>query len=599
MWKFGRFLCIDVSGKWTMNHALRLVANLGIASFGVLLGDLAIAQPINVTLSHQTNQAIQANQLISQLTQTQLPQTAALIYVRPKLLGTGSRMGDGSPNNPYTSITEALASQPAKGTVLQLSSGTYSRDTGENFPIKVPEGITLRGEPSVLGSGVIVQGSGKFISPSFASQNVTLVMADGVRIEGLTVTNRDSRGTAIWVESSKGVAIANSSLINSNREGVFITGNAEVTINDNLFKNNGANGISAVGSSTGEIRNNRFEDTGFGLAIGQRSRVSVINNNIVKNTDGIVISNLAAPTLRNNLITDSKRNGVVILKDRQGYPTPDLGTDGNLGQNVFQNNGEKDLNNNSGVPQVAVGNQLNNQKIAGNILFAGATPTAPAPQPPSSTPRLIPPKANPIVSADPQPQTPTVRSSTGATSSNAATTSEVLIDREPIVMSPPPVTTLPPPQPRSIFAPSSPPNAPAVQAPPATTPIPIVIERSSATEPTTIPTVSSEAKIPPATSSTAVAANAAQPQTSLANLAALIPPPAKDQFPYLVVLPSSEPQMLSLAKSVVPTAKVIPSRFGYVIMVQGYPDRDRAEVLRMIMRSATGLDARVIHQDSL
>jgi parallel beta-helix repeat protein len=596
MWKFGRFLCIGVSDKETRNHALRLVASLGIAGSGVLWGDLAIAQSV------QTHQIMPAKQLMSQLTPTQLPQTAALIYVKPRLLGTGARMGDGSPSNPYTSITEALASQPTQGTVLQLSAGTYSRDTGEVFPIKVPEGITLRGEPSALGANVIVQGSGKLISPSFASQNVTILMSNGVRIEGLTVTNRESRGTAIWVESSKGVAIANSSLINSNREGIFITGNAEVTISDNLFKNNGANGISAVGSSTGEIRNNRFEDTGFGLAIGQRSRISVINNNIVKNVDGIVISNLASPTLRNNLITDSKRNGIVILKDRAGYPTPNLGIDGDLGQNVFKNNGDKDLNNNSGVPQVAVGNQLSSQKIAGQILFAGAAPTPPAPPAPSLTPQ----KAAPIVSEAPKSQIPIVRDR----SEGVATTNEVLIDREPIAISPPPVTSLPqpltaPPQSSpslSIFAPSSP--SPAAQT---TTsgPMPIVIERSSAiaqAPDASMPTANAVAAIPPATSSTAVAnvaANVAPIQVSLSNLVSLIPPAASEQAPYLVILLSTEPQILTLAQSAVPTAKVIPSRFGYVIMVQGYPDRDRAEVLRMIMRSATGLDARVMHQDNL
>jgi hypothetical protein len=78
-----------------------------------------------------------------------------------------------------------------------------------------------------------------------------------------------------------------------------------------------------------------------------------------------------------------------------------------------------------------------------------------------------------------------------------------------------------------------------------------------------------------------------------------VPPLARDTTPYLVVIPSSDAEALNRVRSVVPSGKVIPSRFGNIILVQGYPDRDRAEVLKVIMRSAIGLDARVIHQNSL
>jgi len=65
------------------------------------------------------------------------------------------------------------------------------------------------------------------------------------------------------------------------------------------------------------------------------------------------------------------------------------------------------------------------------------------------------------------------------------------------------------------------------------------------------------------------------------------------------VIPSADSEALSKVRSAVPSARVIPSRFGNIIMVQGYPDRDRAEVLKMIVRSGIGLDARVIHQNNL
>ena len=554
---------------------------------------------------------------ISQQDSSTLPQTAALIYVAPNSNPTG----DGSPNNPYPSITAALATKPASGTVIQLQQGVYSAETGESFPIKLPAGVTLRGEPTARGINTFIRGGGKFISPSFASQNITVLADNDVRVEGITVTNPNTRGTAVWVESGKRVAIANNTFANSDREGIFLTGSADAIVSENVFKKNGANGLSAVGSSTGEIRNNIFESTGFGLAIGQKSRVNVSNNNILNNTDGIIISNLSAPTLRNNLIADNQRNGIVILKDRKGYPTPDLGTSTNLGKNIFRNNLGKDLNNNSGVTQVAVGNELDPKKIAGNIAFVGESPTAPAPQiasttfvpvatltVPSTTANAsnvntveitrspqpsfnlpnTPPTAlapsNSSIFIEPLPDVPqpatkptslliprTIASVTAPRLANPSTNlsqnpNEVLIDRDPIPVVPPRQVN----PPRSIFVPSNPPSQtvpviPNVSTPPITTP--------PQAQPIPIPYNS--------------------------RLAALVPPPARDTVPYLVVIPSADSEALNKVRSAVPSARVIPSRFGNIIMVQGYPDRDRAEVLKMILRSGIGLDARVIHQNSL
>ena len=507
---------------------------------------------------------------ISQQDANNLPQTATLIYVAPR----ANESGDGSVNNPYGSITAALATKPVAGTVIQLQQGVYSAETGESFPLRLPAGVTLRGEPTVRGINTFIKGGGKFISPSFASQNITVLANDDVRLEGMTLTNPNTRGTAVWVESAKRVAIANNTFTNSDREGVFLTGTAEAIVSENVFKKNGANGLSAVGSSTGEIKNNTFESTGFGLAIGQKSRVNVSNNNILKNTDGVIISNLSAPTLRNNLIADNQRNGIVILKDRKGYPTPDLGTSGNLGKNIFRNNLDKDLNNNSGVTQVAVGNEFNPKKIAGDFAFVGESATAPAPQtaslpvpaitpnlrsqpsfnPPATTPTVLPPSRNSIL-IEP---VPLQRATSSITAQNP---NDILIDRDPIPAMPPQIVTPSP----SI------PNNPPAQTIPAT-PIPSQVA----------PTAISPSPIP-----------------YNAKVAALVPPPARETFPYLVVITTSDNNSLDRVQSVVPTAKIIPSRFGNIIMVQGYPDRDRAEVLKTIMRSEIGLDARVIYQNNL
>ncbi|MFM7601714.1 MAG: DUF1565 domain-containing protein [Pseudanabaena sp.] len=585
---------------------------------------LAIAPPM---LAHPALSITQAQTWKT----SQLPQTASLIYVAPR----ANPNGNGSPNNPYPSIAAALATKPVAGTVIQLQEGLYSTDTGESFPIILPVGVTLRGAPTARGLNTVIRGGGRFISTSFASQNIAILADNDVRIEGVTVTNPNTRGTAVWVESGKRVMIANNTFINSNREGLFLTGTADAIVSDNVFKRNGANGLSAVGSSTGEIRDNTFENTGFGLAIGQNSRVNVSNNNILNNTDGIIVSNLSAPTLRNNLISDNKRDGIVILKDRKGYPTPDLGTSISLGKNTFRNNLGRDINNNSGVTQVAVGYQLDPKKISGNIAFVGESPTPPAPQIPSTplpattatlTPArntanpsnidtveitrpqtsFIPPTKPPNALAPsnnstlieplpdvPQPVTPAKPSTTlnSPTTIPVTTTkpssppanlaqspNEVLIDRDPVPVVPPRQVT----PPRSIFVPTKP---PATTTPPVTT-----------TPPPAITTPPPTTSIPP-TVTMPPAQTAPIPYNP--QIAALVPPPARDTSPYLVVIPSSDTEALNRVRSVVPSGKVISSRFGNIILVQGYPDRDRAEVLKVIMRSAIGLDARVVHQNSL
>ena len=826
-------------------------------------------------------------------------QPSMMIYVssRPNL------NGDGSVNNPYSSIAAALATKPVAGTIIQLNQGVYSAETGESFPIKLPAGVTLRGEPTVRGINTFIKGSGKFVSPSFTSQNITILADDDVRVEGITLTNPNDRGTAIWLEKGKRVAIANNTFVNSEREGVFLAGSADAIVSENIFKKNGANGLSAVGSSTGEIRNNVFEDTGFGLAIGQKSRVTVNSNNILNNTDGIVISNSASPILRNNIISNNQRNGVVIVKDGNDHPTPDLGTSGDLGKNIFRNNLGKDLNNSSGVTQIAIGNDLDLKKIGGKIAFIGEgspqsnsnipinTALSPAPTPaksnsspaqslpnnlqivepvepikPIETPKTIalrspvpnsaaipnpvipnrvvpnpvipnPVVPNPVISKpntiggveinrSPQPNLniPSNSSSTlSSTSINSvqtlpevpkvvtpikpieSTTSiamrsptpletlpevpKVVTPIKPIessssiaMRSPTPLETLPevpkvvtpikpiessssiamrspvpsnpnqfetlPDVPKVVIpskpiesitsiamrspVPSNPnqfdtlPDVPKVVTPSkpieSTTSIamrsPIadkgLITNISSTQPRNNPntnpntiesieinrsletsfnkpvnppialspsskTVVLEAlpDVPlPVSRTTPTSFNATNPDNKIisqtpskdnindilidrdpipivppqqvnppksqfipnnspaqvvpnpsisqpidpfkptdlnpvqsnpipinlpynARVAALVPPPATDKAPYLVVIPTSDSNVLNQVRSVVSTAKFIPSRYGYIIMVQGYPDRNRAEVLKTIVRSEMGLDARLVHQNNL
>ncbi|MFN4844555.1 MAG: DUF1565 domain-containing protein [Dolichospermum sp.] len=266
--------------------------------------------------------------------QAQLPPVSSVIYVDP--VNSLNTAETGTSANPYKTITSALI-QAKPGTVIQLAPGNYSE---ESFPIKLKPGVTLRGDESSLGERVVISGGGDYISGIFAKQNITIVANQDTVIAGVTVTNKNERGTGVWVESTNPI-IRNSSFISNAREGVFVTGQGNPRIENNRFVQNSANGISITKKSRGEIRNNLFQNNGFGLVIGNTSTPSLTENQIVQNKDGIVISESAKPLVRKNTIQNNQRDGVVLIHDA----LPDLGTSNNPGGNVIANNGRYNFHN--------------------------------------------------------------------------------------------------------------------------------------------------------------------------------------------------------------------------------------------------------------
>lgn len=340
-------------------------------------------------------------------------------------------VGAGSQSQAFRTITAAIAANPQSGTIFQLSNGTYSEATGERFPIRLPRGAILRGNPSTNGSGVVISGGGRFLSSTFASQNIAIAAANFSRIEGVTVTNSNPRGYGLWLESSQNVFISNNSFVGSTHDGIFLTGRSNAYIGNNLFTNNRGSGISAVGTSTGEIRDNRFENTGFGLSIGQQSQVVVANNSITQNVDGVIISNSAQPMLRGNTISDNRRNGLVVLANGNVSPRADVGTTVSQGNNIFRNNRELDINNATTIPLVAAGNQFNQSRVKGLLnLTASQSPivNAIANQPIASTPKPIASTPKPVtsipatVSAIPSPSGTAVPIPNNSNPNNGATT---------------------------------------------------------------------------------------------------------------------------------------------------------------------------------
>ncbi|MGV0107676.1 Carbohydrate-binding/sugar hydrolysis domain-containing protein [Nostoc sp. DSM 114160] len=361
---------------------LSFILGMGAASIaflGISL-DSAIAQIPSTPNSAPLNQ--------------KTPSQANVLFVNP---GVGDdKTGNGSESAPVKTITHALRLANAN-VVIMLSTGTYSAETGEEFPLILKPGISIQGNPSNQGKDIIIQGGGDYLSRSFGGQNVTIVGANQALLAGVTVTNSNPRGYGLWIESSNPV-VAENTFTDNTQDGISVSGNAAPTISKNYFDRNGANGITIAGNSSPQVKENVFHQTGFGINIAQNAAPIVIGNQIQNNRSGIIVQANARPILRNNSIQDNKEDGLVAIAQAM----PDLGSASEPGGNTFQNNGRHDINA-SAAKQVisAAGNNLVSDRITGKVDINGTTALAtPNSQPvPNNVLRQIPPSGEITFSA--------------------------------------------------------------------------------------------------------------------------------------------------------------------------------------------------------
>jgi parallel beta-helix repeat protein len=313
-----------------------------------------------------SEQTLQGEKTISQVN---------IVFVNPSF--GDDKTGNGNERTPWKTITQALqVAQP--NTVIMLSPGRYSLETGESFPLMLKQGVSIQGNPERKGQGIIIVGGGEYLSRSFGGQNVTLVGANQAGLSGVTVTNTNSRGYGLWIESTNPI-VQDNTFTNNTQDGVSVTGNAAPTISKNYFYRNGANGITVTGNSQAQVRENIFQQTGFGINIAQNATPIVADNQIQYNRSGIIVQANARPTLRHNLIQGSQEDGLVVIS--QGIP--DLGSPSQPGGNQFLNNARYDVNALAAKQKIsAPGNNLAKNRIAGKVDLQGLTaPIARNPSP--------------------------------------------------------------------------------------------------------------------------------------------------------------------------------------------------------------------------
>ncbi|MEQ9358177.1 S-layer homology domain-containing protein [Coleofasciculus chthonoplastes] len=289
---------------------------------------------------------------------------AQTLYVNP---ATGDDSAAGDQSAPFKTLSKALQ-QAQADTTIQLAAGTYNGTSGEIFPLQVPSGVKLVGNEGNKGNGIVIEGNGEYISPTLAKQNITFLLEDTTEVRGVTVTNKATRGTGIWIESTD-PTITNCTFTQCNREGVLATGTAKPKVVDNDFIDNGGNGISFTKKAQGEIKDNTCKGAGYGISIDGEATPRVVDNLITENRFGVGISVDSKPILRNNTIEDNEEYGIAVT----GNAEPDLGkSKEDLGNNIFRNNGKFAILNSSKNTLLSWGNQLTSNQVSGLIQIEGS-----------------------------------------------------------------------------------------------------------------------------------------------------------------------------------------------------------------------------------
>lgn len=189
------------------------------------------------------------------------PETSTTIYVDPSVLTESE--SDGSEAHPFKKIKTAIAHTPDGWTVL-LSSGFYTPETGQDFPIVIDKNVTIQGT-----SGAIIDGGGHY----YSSKDIPVaIVATKGTIKSLTITSVG--GIGIIVPNGGDIKIEYSKITNSNY-GVTAHSNSKLTLIGNEIQNNTLTGIEVTNPFLFYSRANTITNNSTGLAIYNASTTSI------------------------------------------------------------------------------------------------------------------------------------------------------------------------------------------------------------------------------------------------------------------------------------------------------------------------------------
>ncbi|MEM8807301.1 MAG: DUF1565 domain-containing protein [Cyanobacteria bacterium P01_G01_bin.38] len=275
-----------------------------LAALLILPGQRVLAQSTSQTQSQTESQQPHESAPESALS-SQAASQYTVLHVNPD--AGNDQAGSGAQHQPFKTITHAIQVAQSN-TVIVLAPGRYTADTGESFPLRLKPGITIQGSPDAQNSAII-QGGGSFDSPTLSQQNVAIVAADRSGMAHVVVSNPNSQGHGVWVESGSPI-IRETAFVANRHTGLYLAGGSPVIEASYFFQNQVA-GLVIYGNSRAVVQGNHFEATGTAITVAAEATPEIAHNQIIRNEEGILLLGNASPVFVGNTITQNRRNGVV------------------------------------------------------------------------------------------------------------------------------------------------------------------------------------------------------------------------------------------------------------------------------------------------
>lgn len=250
--------------------------------------------------------------------------------------------GDGSPSNPFRTITAALAAA-SDGESIGVLPGTCDTSNGEQFPLVLKTGSEV---VSVLhaGQSVVVSGG----SPTF-------LCADGAVVQGFEIR---PAGSAFGCAGSGSMSIVRNNILLATLPGVSVEADgAQVEIMSNWFPSDrpSSTAVRAWDVSAQIVLDRNVYSGSMGTVLSLSGQVAALLSGEYMSdaTIGIEIAGSASVELRSSTIS-SCQTGILIVEGSTG--DVDLGTSMDPGQNEITGNSQADLCLRADITVQAVGN---------------------------------------------------------------------------------------------------------------------------------------------------------------------------------------------------------------------------------------------------
>ncbi|MEO1621360.1 MAG: DUF1565 domain-containing protein [Cyanobacteria bacterium J06632_3] len=230
------------------------------------------------------------------------------LYVNPTV---GSDSANGLETAPLRTVTRALEVAPPN-TVIVLAPGRYTQGSGEVFPLQLKPGVTIQGTPGERERAAIIEGGGRFTSPTRSQQNATILAADRAGLAQVAISNPDGYG--VWIESAS-PTILESAFVGNRQTGIYVAGGSP-RVQGSYFSGNQVAGLIVFGVSSAHIQRNTFDGTGDAIRVIDGATPEIVGNRITNNDAGVVLIGNARPVLRDNQIVGNRRDDVVAVSAR-------------------------------------------------------------------------------------------------------------------------------------------------------------------------------------------------------------------------------------------------------------------------------------------